>query len=86
MFEKYIKHTNIDFSADKPGRMNTKYSNFTLHTDNTKRLCIVQVFEVDSLMTKNNSAAQDKRTEHYNQVHTARVQVSIKENSAHQQL
>ena len=63
---------NIDnkmFPADKAGRMNTKFSNFTLHhrlfitssehnvqhTNNTKWQCTVERLEEDSLMTRNNS-------------------------------
>ena len=63
---------NIDFkifTADKPGRMNTKFSNFTLHhrlfikssahnvqhTNNNKWQYIEELFEEDSLMTRGNS-------------------------------
>ena len=48
------------FSADKPGRMNTKFirkstSHNVQHTNNKMGQYNVEVFEEDSLMTRNNS-------------------------------
>ena len=67
----YVKliqfHFDYDFFiADKPGRMNTKFSSFTLHhrlflkssvhnvqhINNNKWQCIVELFEEDWLMTE----------------------------------
>ena len=63
------KHWLQSIHADKPGRMNAKFSDFTLQhrlfiqssvhniqrTNNKKRQFIVEVFEEDSLMIRNNS-------------------------------